>query len=380
MVKEVALGGLEPNPIPAPSRVLMTTDTVGGVWSYCVDLCRALAFYGVRVSLATMGAPLRQDQRAAVDAVPNVDLFQSAYKLEWMEHPWEDVEAAGAWLLDIERQVQPDVVHLNGYAHGCLAWQTPVLIAAHSCVYSWYEAVRGSSPSAEWARYRAEVTRGLRCADLVTAPTQTMMQALSRHYGPFKSGPVVYNGRRAEDFLPGPKQSVILTAGRIWDEAKNVRLLDRVAPRIPWPIYVAGDVHHPDGYGEAVVGGLRPLGRLTPEQMAVWMGRASIYVLPARYEPFGLSALEAALAGCTLVLGDIPSLREVWGDAALYVAPDDAEALEGTLNLLIENEGFRLTCAHRSRVHALQYSSERAAEGYLGLYRVLAARGSPCPV
>ncbi len=32
--------------------------------------------------------------------------------------------------------------------------------------------------------------------------------------------------------------------------------------------------------------------------------------LPARYEPFGLSVLEAALSGCALVLGDIPSLRE----------------------------------------------------------------------
>ena len=66
-------------------------------------------------------------------------------------------------------------------------------------------------------------------------------------------------------------------------------------------------------------------GRLTPPQMARVVSRApSIYALPARYEPFGLSVLEAALSGCALVLGDIPSLREIWDGAALFVDPDDA--------------------------------------------------------
>jgi glycogen synthase len=59
---------------------------------------------------------------------------------------------------------------------------------------------------------------------------------------------------------------------------------------------------------------------------ADWYARASIYALPARYEPFGLSALEAALSGCALILGDIPSLREVWLEAAPYVSPDDESA------------------------------------------------------
>ena len=56
------------------------------------------------------------------------------------------------------------------------------------------------------------------------------------------------------------------------------------------------------------------------------MGRAAIYALPARYEPFGLSILEAALSGCALVIGDIPSLREIWADAALFVPSDGHDA------------------------------------------------------
>ncbi len=368
------------NPSHTPMRVLMTADTVGGVWTYATELCLALAPHGIRVALATMGAPLRPEQRAVLEALPNVDVFESTYKLEWMDEPWEDVEAAGAWLLDIERQFLPDVIHLNEYAHGHLAWQTPVLIVAHSCVYSWFEAVRGCVPTPDWARYRVEVMHGLRCADLVTAPTQAMLQALLRHYGPFKAGPVVFNGRQAEDYPPGLKEPFILTAGRVWDEAKNVGILDRIAPRISWPIYVAGEQHHPDGHGKAVFGGLQHLGRLTPEQLADRMAAASIYVLPARYEPFGLSALEAALAGCALVLGDIESLREVWGDAALFVPPHDGAAIEKALRSLIEDDALRVQLASRARQRALRFTPERMATGYLDLYGKLAARGSPCPV
>ena len=57
------------------------------------------------------------------------------------------------------------------------------------------------------------------------------------------------------------------------------------------------------------------------------IARAAIYALPAHYEPFGLSILEAAMSGCALVLGDIPSLREIWGDAAVFVHPDNRDAV-----------------------------------------------------
>jgi glycosyltransferase involved in cell wall biosynthesis len=98
------------------------------------------------------------------------------------------------------------------------------------------------------------------------------------------------------------------------------------------------------------------------------MGRAGIYALPARYEPFGLSVLEAALAGCALVLGDIPSLREVWGESALYVAPDDHDALAHGLQRLIEDEALRERCAAAARARALTYTPQRMAAGYMEVY------------
>src|SRR3954447_23043730 len=79
-------------------RLLLTTDTVGGVWTYAVELARGLAPHGVEVLLATMGAPLTDAQRADVAPLPHVRVAESRFKLEWMDDPWDDVAAAGRWL------------------------------------------------------------------------------------------------------------------------------------------------------------------------------------------------------------------------------------------------------------------------------------------
>ena len=120
----------------------MTGDAVGGVWTYALVLARALAPHGVRVTLATMGARPGAAQRADADAA-GIDLVVSDFRLEWMDDPWEDVARAGEWLRSLERDVAPDLVHLNGYAHGALDWRAPVVVVAHSDVCSWWRAVRG---------------------------------------------------------------------------------------------------------------------------------------------------------------------------------------------------------------------------------------------
>ena len=358
-----------------PRRVLMTADTVGGVWTYALELVRALGPHGVEVALAAMGAPPGEGQRAEAAGVPNLTVFESDFKLEWMEEPWADVRRAGEWLLHLEGRLRPDVVHLNGYAHGCLPWRAPALVVGHSCVLSWWRAVKGGDAPGVWGQYREEATRGLRAAGLVVAPTRAMLSALEEHYGPLPPARVVPNGRDASRFRPGAKEEFILTAGRLWDEAKNVSALARVAPRLAWPVCVAGEDRHPEG-GARQFEGVRLLGRLSSETLAGWLARASVYALPARYEPFGLSALEAALASCALVLGDIPSLREVWGDAALFVPPDDHEALADALAGLTGDRARREELGRRARARALSFSPERMARGYLAAYTEL-LRGAP---
>jgi hypothetical protein len=99
-------------------RVLLTTDTVGGVWTYAVELARAVEPLGVDVVLATMGGPVSDDQRRQVWPLRNVTLVEGGHRLEWMHDPWDDVSRSGDWLMALEQSFAPDVVHLNGFAHG----------------------------------------------------------------------------------------------------------------------------------------------------------------------------------------------------------------------------------------------------------------------
>src|SRR5699024_7702709 len=116
---------------------------------------------------------------------------------------------------------------------------------------------------------------------------------------------------------------------------------------LDWPVRVAGAAKGPDGQG-GDFGNVEQCGRLDAACIAREYASASIHAAPARYEPFGLGILEAALAGCALVLGDIPSLREIWGRDALFVAPDDDEGLIATVNGLARDPPALASLARRS--------------------------------
>ncbi|MFT3781088.1 MAG: glycosyltransferase family 4 protein [Nibricoccus sp.] len=352
-------------------RVLMTADTVGGVWTYAMELCRGLARDSVEVILATMGAPLRPDQRETIASLTNVTLRESSFALEWMENPWEDVASAGEWLWGLEREFEPDIVHVNGYVHGNLPWSAPVVVVAHSCVLSWWKAVRGSDAPEEWSRYAEAVRRGLQSATKVVAPTHWMAEQARTHYDLSEPVAVIPNGANAKRFSIGyPKENMVVSVGRVWDEGKNIRALAAVAPQLPWKVYVAGETRSPNGEAHPV-GGIRTLGYLSANETAEWLGRAKIFALPARYEPFGLSVLEAALAGCALVLGDIPSLRELWNDAAVFVEPNDEPGLKTACLGLIEDAERREELAQRARARGKQLTAERMTDAYARLYQHL---------
>lgn len=351
-------------------RVLMTADCVGGVWSHALDLIHALDAADVQVSLAVMGGPLAEDQRRQAREAPLVGCHESLEPLEWMPEPWEGLHRAGRWLEGIAEELRPDVVHLNGYVHAALSWPAPVLVAGHSCVVSWWSAVRGAEAPSGWDRYRREVGHGLACADAVVAPTRWMLDQLELGYGRIEGARVISNGIVLGPADRARRQPFVLAAGRRWDEAKNLRLLESAARGLPWPTLVAGEG---GAGGESRDRGVRLLGRLPREEVRRRMAQASIFAAPARYEPFGLAALEAAAAGCALVLGDIPSLREVWEDAARYVDPDDVGALHRALRDLIEDPPALRLLAARARARAGTYSAHRMARSYRQLYARMCA-------
>jgi glycogen(starch) synthase len=277
------------------------------------------------------------------------------------------VDNAGEWLLQLEDQFRPDLIHLNGFSHAVLPWRVPKIVAGHSCVLSWWRATKGCDAPSEWNEYRTRVLEGLAMADLVVAPSRAMLSALAEHYGPFGASAVIPNGRSISRNPPRAKSNCVLGVGRLWDEAKNALALARAARNLPWPVYLAGENRDPRGH-ETKYSQVLQLGQLSPEKLQAWFERAAIFAAPAKYEPFGLSILEAALADCALVLGDISSLRENWDGAALFIPPEDVDAIESTLQKLIAEPNLRQELSARARKRAQRFTAESMAQNYLNAY------------
>ena len=324
-------------------KVLITTDTVGGVWNFTLALAQASPF---EVHIATMGRKLSAAQRLEIADFP---FYESEFPLEWMANPWRGVDQAGAWLLGLARTVKPDLIHHNTLPLAHLPFPFPSVVTVHSCVWSWWEAVKNERAPAEWDEYRRRVTRSLRAADKVVAPSLTMLAAVEQWYG--VKGKIIPNFAK-RGVAECAKEPFIFAAGRVWDEAKNLRALSNLMPRLSWPVHIAGEGSE--------------LGHLDRREMDQWYSRASIYAWPAKYEPFGLSVLEAAQHGCALVLGDIASLRENWNGAAHFVSSENE--LERAIEGLIADSESRVRWGQLARERAGQFSKEVTIKGYSAVY------------
>lgn len=351
-------------------RILMTAEPGGGSWNFALDLAAGLGEQGVEVVLATLGTRPLPAQRREARAIETLALVESDLHIPWTPEALGDVDAAGAWLMELARQYQVDVVHCNHLTHAALPWDVPVLVVGHQCVLTRWEAVHGVPTPPEWEGYREQVGSGLRAANAVIAPSDAMRQSMQQHYGPLVDVAVIRNARRPVLQSSVRKEPFVFSLGRVFDSGKNLAVLGQVASVVEWPIRIAGATRDPDG-NVVDVPGVSLLGELSSRAVAAWLRRAAIFTLPARYEPFGLSALDAARAGCALVLGDIPSLRESWDGAALFVPPDDPEAIAGAITRLIASPEERASFSRLARQRAGRFSYETFVREYLLAYRVL---------
>lgn len=350
-----------------PKRILMTADAVGGVWEYTADLCASLSRVGVEVLVATLGPAPTPEQAAHLQSLPGIRAVHGDFSLEWMPAPWRDVDKSGEWLLELQQNFTADLVHLNGFSHAALPWQRPVMSVGHSCVRSWWRAVEGTEPGEEWTEYAKRVSAGLAASTLVTAPSAAMARSLSTEYGtPPQKIRVVHNAARTPEGNGKQKEAFVLAAGRMWDKAKNFELLQQIAPDLDWPVRVAGAADAADG-----APGLQRLGVLNRNQVEEQMRHASLFAHPALYEPFGLAALEAARSRCCLVLSNIPSLRELWDGAAVFLDPRDPEAWRFEINELCGDFARRQRLAEQAAKRARRYNSEAMLAGYLHLYSAM---------
>ena len=359
-------------------HVLMTADTVGGVWTYTRELLTQLSRRGIRITLVSFGELPTTSQLEWLEELADISFHPTAFRLEWMQDAQSDLEQSAELLKEIIAEEKPDLLHFNQFYYGALDCDLPRIVVAHSDVVTWWVAVHGAEPSDnEWIRgYRQNVERGWRAADLGIAPTTWMLNEACRYYGEPRRKAAICNGRDPKLFVPDqPKQDCAISVGRLWDAGKQPTLL--LHNDLPLQTILVGSEQSPVGaVASAQSAGnypkLRMLGPQTEAQLRELFARAALYIATSRYEPFGLAPVEAALSRCAIVANDIPSLREVWGEAAIYFETNNSTNLLLTIQELASNSARVRVYADRAFERARTiFNSERMAEDYLALYRSL---------
>lgn len=359
-------------------RVLLTTDTIGGVWTFSQELTEQLLTEQHTVSLVSFGRNPSYAQKSWCEAVraehPDAFTYHSSLiPLEWMAGNESAYLEGSRLLLEVSDRVKPDVLHSNQFCFGNMPIQIPKLITAHSDVLTWGSTCQQQGMQASpWLHcYRKIVQAGLDAADAVVAPTHWMLAALSNHFHVPPRSSVIYNGRTPQGRFVEPAQRLLqaASAGRLWDPAKGMSTV--LAIRSSIPILVAGDTSFGAASAPALPANIHFLGSLSEEALLELFWQSSIYIATSIYEPFGLAPLEAALYGCAIVARDLPSFREVWGSAATYFV--DNQGLECVLEEFAANEAALQQARSAAKLRAEQFSGERMTRNYLTLYNELLA-------
>jgi glycosyltransferase involved in cell wall biosynthesis len=347
-------------------RVLMTTDTVGGVWTFTQELAASLLHSGCAVALVSMGRRPSKEQHTWAEGLTRAWKSSFCYEaldtpLEWMPQNEYAYASAAPFLMEMARNFQPNLLHSNQFCFGHLPLSIPKIITVHSDVLSWAASCRdGKLEDSAWLRqYLRLVNSGLAGAGCVVAPTRWMLHALARNFPLPESTAVVSNGRTLNAAPSAIRKLQAVTAGRLWDEAKNISILREV--QSPIPLLVAGES------GASTAGHITSLGPLSQNDLLALFRESTIYICISRYEPFGLAPMEAALCGCAVIANDIPSLREVWADGALYFS--GVEPLSDLLRELCDSPERLRAARTQSFQRAGLFTAQRMTKGYLQVFQ-----------
>lgn len=353
----------------------MTTDTVGGVWQYSLDLASALSPLGFETTLAVLGPAASVEQNEQVASAEGVTLRETGLPLDWLSDSVVPIRQAAHNLAAMAHDLGVNLIQCNSPAYvGETDWAVPIVAVGHGCVATWWSEARQNALPASFHWHHASVRRGLLAADKVIAPSRSFAEALQNSYALPFTPEVVHNGRR---FRPQPSTAsqtdAAITVGRLWDEAKNADTLDRAAALASTTILAVGDLHGPQGQIFSPKR-LRATGKMGERELADLLGKKPIFVSAAIFEPFGLAALEAASAGCALILSDIATFRELWADVAIFVDPSDPQGFASAVDALAKDPLRRAAMGRAAAAKGAQYSLEACAEQMAAVYDQLLAR------
>jgi glycosyltransferase involved in cell wall biosynthesis len=357
-------------------RILIAADSAG-TWQYSLDLARGLSLLRHEPILALLGRAPSPGQLAAARAVPGLCLIDAGIATDGSAHDEAALREAAEAVARLAAAHDADIVQLNSAAlAGLCQFEVPVVAVHHGCAATWWDEVHGTALPAQYAAATELVRAGLEAADLVVTPTAAFGETVRRRYALAEPPRTVHGGRSRVSTPSGVPHDFVFTAGRLWDEGKNLGTLDAAVAGLGVPVRAAGPLRGPTG-ARVMFDNIDCLGSLGEEDLARWLSARPVFVSAALYEPFGFNVLEAAAGGCALVLSDIPAYRELWSEIAVFVDPLDEEGFTRAIADLVRDDFERAVIGRAARERAARYTPDAMAAQMASLYRSLlpAVRG-----
>lgn len=299
-------------------------------------------------------------------------------------------------LLRLKSRVAGVTVLLNTVPEGIVCSSIPQITVVHDLLPLRFPA---EYPRQQYY-FRLLVPRVLRASKMVVADSESTRLHISEHYGvPLEKirtihpayDATVYRREAFDDPPGGDRDAYVLYVGNLLPHKNVLGLLDAVAilrRRRPCRLVIRG--HGRPAYVRAVRERVETLGLsdavtfldyLSEDALRRLYTHAACFVLPSLGEGFGIPVLEAMACGTPVVTSDIPPLREVAADAALFVDLYDAASMADAMYRVLSDGELREELRERGVRRAQAFSWKRTGTEISGVIdEVSRARCSEGPV
>ena len=264
--------------------------------------------------------------------------------------------------------IGPPIV-IDGLAFGALPEAAAALGATHPLVALVHHplALETGLSAAASASLRASERAALACARHVIATSTTTARLLAADYDvPSERLSVVEPGTERVATRPRRVESVIalLSVGAVVPRKGYDVLVAALArlKHLPWRLVIAGDCGRSVDTFRQLVADIAALGlsdrvqlagTVTAEELASLYASADLFVLPSRFEGYGMAYAEAIAHGVPVIGTNAGAIPEtVPADAGVLVPPDDVDMLAATLQRLMNNPAERERLAAGARATA----------------------------